>query len=494
MPADENLKFGIEFETNAGSVAKQIDDLDKSQERLDRNDQKRKKRQKKDRTPQEVAAVYMKMLRKYAKLQQQTDKGKIKDNKTLLDLEKQRFNTVRKMVKLVATTGAVSWFFGKVSEAAQYGKNLNIASLTTGINSSTINALSMLTKKYGGGLESTQGDLRRINDIIWNLTNLGYDSSLDNAMTYFPKELMSMFYKDGQTISDPMQVISNIQEATKGKDASTLQRLSELLGVSNALVLALANNTTSIENSIEAEKQRLAIEQDNVKKLADLQHAMDAFDTTLTNEFASQLSSVLGEDFKSDFQNMAKALAMLATIPMALTQFVKWIGDKTGWIKGLGEALMPFVVPAEQYEAFINQKAEERGLPTFKEAKNLPAYEQKRYLEKVDLGLPQTTGNFQDNIAIAPSYDAGLKIWDFVYGLFKPQPLPLQKTIDEISTWNQTNSPMNSMTNSTSNTINAPITFNVNGNVDEQTRYEIRGDFIQIADEILASNSGGMVN
>lgn len=376
MPDNEQFKFGIEFETNAGSVAKQIDDLDKSQDRLDRNDQKRKKRQKKDRTPQEVAAVYMKMLKKYAKLQQQTDKGKIKDNKTLLDLEKQRFNTVRKMIKLVATTGAVSWFFGKVSESAQYGKNLNIASLSTGIDSSTINALSMLTKKYGGGLESTQGDLRRINDIIWNLTNLGYDSSLDNAMTYFPKELMSMFYKDGQAISDPMQVISNIQEAAKGKDASTLQRLSELLGVSNALILALANNTTSIENSIEAEKQRLSIEQNNVKKLADLQHAMDAFDTTFTNEFASQLSSVLGEDFKRDFQDIAKGIAAMAAIPLRIYNAAKTAR------KFLPSVLPPPLKESERkaIEKRNKKKANELGIPYYD-------YEQREYLTEGEKAL-----------------------------------------------------------------------------------------------------------
>ena len=360
------MTFGIEFTTNAKKTTKDIKELDKATQELDKSQEKHnltgvdklnttKKQIKLDRQEKAEQDKIARQKKEEARLQKEQQKAEEKAQKErakefyrrkkqveteyklkkFLDKQdKERLNTAKQLSNLalgVVSAGGVLKF---LSNAFNAGREYSNSALTTNFDEKYLSTLAFSVKKYGGDLKSVTSDLQSWQTRLYTLQRNGMsDAVMQNVMMKFPQEFQKIFYgKDNRLVTDTKTILENIAKAMLGMSKEEAQLLGQELGISQSLVLLLRESGGDLAKVLEANKKQAEMDAETAKEL---QKAKEAFDK-------------IEQEFKKNFISMAGGIAkVIDYFPSWWTKLFADIGTiiiLLGTLKAIDNLLKKFPV------------------------------------------------------------------------------------------------------------------------------------------------------
>lgn len=379
MP-DDNMIFGIEFQTNAKQVAKDIKDLEKVTDDLEKSGQKRtisdvdklnnakkqiqinkkeaeekNKSQEKERKTQEK---FDKEKSKENKKQDKQFKSELKSQKELERIEKKRLAMAKKFIIGSIAAGSVLKF---ALDTIQSGRQLDIASKSSLSDPQTVEALSFITKKFGGNLSTATNTLMTLNDRLYNFSKFGLtDNSMQEILTKFPQTFDKIFKDNlGNIITDPLKVLQNISKVMETMSDETSRQFANALGLDNSMYLILRESNGNFISLLEEAKRNSFANEETIKKLQNTANLIDETKRSFQVGFSTSLSTVLGEDIK-DISDTTKGIAeLLGTTIGAIAKIIGYaykLGEEIANKLGLSDIMTYAMINDSEREIFNNEK------------------------------------------------------------------------------------------------------------------------------------------
>lgn len=361
MP-DDNMIFGIEFQTNAKQVAKDIKDLEKVTDDLEKSGQKRtiSDVDKLNNTNKQIKAN-KKEAEEKAKQNKKQDKqfkSELKSQKELERIEKKRLAIAKKFIIGSIASGSVLKF---ALDTIQTGRQLDIASKSSLSDPKTVEALSFITKKFGGNLSTATNTLMTLNDRLYNFSKFGLaDNSMQEILIKFPQTFDKIFKDNlGNIITDPLKVLQNISKVMETMSDETSRQFANALGLDNSMYLILRESNGNFISLLEEAKRNSFANEETIKKLQNTANLIDETKRSFQVGFSTSLSDVLGEDVKDISVTTKDIGELLGTTIGAIAKIIGYVyklGEAIANKLGLSDIMTYAMINDSEREIFNNEK------------------------------------------------------------------------------------------------------------------------------------------